>query len=304
MSFPMVSIIMPTYNRQEFISSSIESILAQTYANWELIIIDDSSTDDTLNVIRSFKDQRIRVFENKKNMGVASSLNKAIELARGSYIARQDSDDSSLPERIEKQVGFLESHKEISICGSQMKSMFGQIIYNYPEFNDQIVASMLLSYPAASPTLMFRKAVFENLKFKEGLRTGEDYQWLAEAIFLYKMYTIQEVLVLYREHDDQLSIHYLDLQREADVNLRLELFKKLKYNINDYPDELILKFLSLKEPIRISEFVKYLKWLKFLSEANKSQRVFPQNELDVTLKKIKNDLLFKIFFYKSYQRCR
>ena len=102
---PLVSIIMSVYNSEDYLKEAIDSILGQTYANLEFIIIDDASTDRSLDIVKSYNDKRILLIKNEVNIGLAASLNKGIEIARGKYIARMDSDDISLPERCEKQVG-------------------------------------------------------------------------------------------------------------------------------------------------------------------------------------------------------
>lgn len=293
---PLVSVIMPVYNREKYIGAAIESILNQTISNFELIIVDDNSTDCSLKKIKSFKDKRIKVFKNEKNLGVASSLNRAISFSVGKYLARQDSDDISMTDRIERQVDFLENNHRIHVCGTLMKSIYKNNLYNYPELDERIKTSMLISYPLASPTLMFRKEVFDNVKFLSGLRTGEDYQWLSSTFEIFNFYNLQYRLVMYREHSNQLSINHYDLQKKNDINIRLKLFKKLGYDSFDYPDEFVKKFLLPDQKITPSEFKIYLKWLKRLSQLNLTKNIFSQKELESTLKKIKADMIFKIYF--------
>jgi glycosyltransferase involved in cell wall biosynthesis len=295
MNTPLVSVIMPVYNREKYVGEAIQSILNQTITDLELIIVDDASTDNTLKVIKTFNDDRIKILKNDTNQGVSFSLNRAILVAKGNYLARQDSDDISLPHRIEKQVDFMENYQEINVCGSLMKSYDNSVIFDYPKKNKQIKASALLSYPMASPTLMFRKNVFKIVKFEGSLRFGEDYQWMAEAITYFNFYNIQEILVVYRIHTGQISLKNLLTQKKADSKIKLSLFKKIEYPVNKFSDEILVKFWELNKPITTSEFALYLNWLKFLAKSNKSQKVFTQEELDLTLKKIKDDLLFKIF---------
>ena len=106
---PLVSVVMPAFNGEQFIGRAIRSILDQTYENWELVIVDDCGTDHTMDVVRSFYDDRIKVFSNEKNKGIAFSRNKAIENSHGKYIAILDDDDMALPDRLRRQVEFLEA---------------------------------------------------------------------------------------------------------------------------------------------------------------------------------------------------
>ena len=120
---PLVSIILPCYNAQLFLNKAIDSILKQTYNNFELICIDDCSTDKTAEILKYYEslDSRIKVYTNKKNLKIAETLNIGLQHAKGKYIARMDADDISIPNRIELQVSFLEKDDSIGICGGQCK---------------------------------------------------------------------------------------------------------------------------------------------------------------------------------------
>lgn len=163
---PLVSIIMGAYNCSDTLRNCIESILNQTYTNWEFIICDDCSTDNTLAVMQEYqkKDERIVVLHNEKNSRLAASLNYCLEHAKGKYIARMDADDESLPQRLEKQVVFLENHTEYDVVGC------ARIIFDEngdvgmrkgktePQIND-----LLTDTPFAHPTIMMRKSVYDEL---------------------------------------------------------------------------------------------------------------------------------------------
>jgi glycosyltransferase involved in cell wall biosynthesis len=117
-SKPRIDVIMSVYNGEKHLREAIESILNQTYTNFKLIIIDDSSNDGSLGIINSFADERIEVIRNKNRKGLTRNLNKALEMAEGKYVARQDADDVSLPSRFESQVAFLEKHPEVDVLGT------------------------------------------------------------------------------------------------------------------------------------------------------------------------------------------
>src|SRR3989339_1795602 len=122
-SNPTISVVMPVYNSAKYLSSSIESILNQTFSNFELIIIDDGSTDSTSQIIKKYikLDKRIITVKNKTNLGICNSLNTGLRLAKGKYIARMDGDDWSYPERLFKQIFFMESHPKTVICGGAIE---------------------------------------------------------------------------------------------------------------------------------------------------------------------------------------
>ena len=117
---PKISVVMPAYNAENYIREAIDSILAQTFRDFEFLIIDDGSTDHTVEIIRSYSDSRIRLYQNERNMGVAATLNRGLDLARGEYIARMDADDISLPERFAKQAAYMDAHPDVAVCGSNI----------------------------------------------------------------------------------------------------------------------------------------------------------------------------------------
>jgi len=178
---PKISVIMPVYNAEKYLRVAIESILDQTFADFEFIIVYDPSFDNSLNIINSYSDARIRVIENKKRIGLVKSLNKAIKEAHGEYIARQDADDISLPNRLELQLEFLEKHPEVALLGTG--------IYVINEKGELIEKRIMHPNPKTSllkgnrfihGSVMFRKSVIDELgAYNELFKNSEDYElWL------------------------------------------------------------------------------------------------------------------------------
>ena len=169
---PLISVVMPTYNSIRFIRESIESILNQTFVDFELIIIDDGSTDGSSEIIADYKkyDNRIYVCTNPKNLGIVASLNRGLSCARGQYIARMDSDDISYPTRFQKQIDFLDKYSDVGILGGAVQYIDsdGKTLgmNAYPTDDMAIRWTCLFSNPFAHPTVMIRKCVLE----KNGLR--------------------------------------------------------------------------------------------------------------------------------------
>ena len=121
----LVSVIMPNYNTpEEYLRAAMESILSQTYSNFEFIIVDDGSTDDSPSIIKSYQDDRIIFIKNEKNLGITKSLNIALARATGEFVARMDADDISLPQRLERQVHYMREHTDVVVCGTYV-SCFG-----------------------------------------------------------------------------------------------------------------------------------------------------------------------------------
>ncbi|GAB4234895.1 MAG: hypothetical protein Tsb0034_08800 [Ekhidna sp.] len=183
---PFVSVIIPVYNSGKYLTSAIESILNQTYQEFELILINDGSTDNSLSVIRAFSDNRILVLENDENKGLAYSLNKGIKESKGSLIARMDGDDIAHKDRLKKQVNFLKQNPEIGLLGTWMQS-FGASKYlkKYPIDPIDCKIELLFEVPVGHPSVMFRKSLVEQyeLYYNEDYKTyGEDYDlWIRFA---------------------------------------------------------------------------------------------------------------------------
>ena len=294
-----ISVIMPVYNRAEFIGEAIQSILSQTYTKFELIIVDDASTDETLKVVSDYNDERIILLKNKINKGVSACRNKGIELAKGDFIAFMDSDDISLRERFEKQIKMFFKYDDLITCGGAIKLLHSDRIIYFPETHNSILAKLLISSPFANPTVMIKRSIFKLEKFETNLRFGEDYDFFSRICWLGKMYNIPEPLLLYRVHENQLSGGHKQKQREMDAEISLSLFKKLDYSVSKFPDQLIKKILLFDQYFSLKEFSLFLKFLKYIKKENRVERIFPPNEFDKVIEEIRKNLLFGIYFKKN-----
>lgn len=206
MSKTLVSIIMGVYNEEKTLERCLDSIIAQTYDNWELIVCDDCSIDGTISILKKYikKDNRIKLLRNKKNMRLAASLNKCLGVAKGKYVARMDADDISLPDRLEKQVEFLEEHEEIDCVGSNMLVFDDSGDKGVRESIEKpIKEDMLNKAPFFHPTIMMRKTVYEKLGgYTVSTKTmrAEDLDlWFRFFKRGYKGYNLQENLYRYHE---------------------------------------------------------------------------------------------------------
>lgn len=197
-----VSVVLPTYNRAHLIRRSITSVLAQTYHDLELIIVDDGSTDNTEEVVRAFDDQRIRYLKYPENRGVSAARNTGIKAARGSYIAFQDSDDEWLPQKLEKQMELFDQDKEgnlgLVLCQRLLIREHGKI-WQTPQAN-QLIYKKLLSYlgayVATNPQFLLRRDVTEpELYFDENLRAYEDWDLMVRISRICRIDYVKEVLL-------------------------------------------------------------------------------------------------------------
>lgn len=208
---PRVTVLMPVFNASGFLREALESILSQSYIDFEFLIIDDGSTDESLTLIQSFDDKRIRLIRNSTNMGVATTLNKGLGLSRGEYIARMDADDISLPLRLEKQVAYLDAHPEVSVIGVAIS-----LIDNHGNktgsddretiTGEQIVAMLPKKNCIAHPGVMIRRTVAERFGYHAKQHNAEDYDlWLRLVADRHRIEKLEEILLQYRVHKDSIT---------------------------------------------------------------------------------------------------
>jgi glycosyltransferase involved in cell wall biosynthesis len=271
-----VSVIMPVYNGAAHVKKAVLSILDQTYSDFELIIVDDCSSDATMDIVFSFKDSRIVVVRNSENLGLAASLNKAISISRGDYIARMDADDISLPERIQKQVSFLEEHPDIDLVGGAMK-YFGYSNYlNYfPENHDACKTSLLFNVCFGHPAVMGRKYVFnENLYNPDFLQYSEEYDLWCKLVFKYRFHNLHDTLVYYRTYSPKIKGAAETLRKQNSQRVRKSFITRMWPEVTD--DELALHTkIATMQPVHSEKDLEMIDaWLKKIVTLNKRQPAF------------------------------
>ncbi len=200
---PLVSIGMPVFNCARTVGSSIRSILAQTYENWELLVPDDGSTDSTLEVISSFGDPRIIVGSDGLHKSLSARLNECIQGARGTYFARMDGDDVAYPERLERQVRFLSDHPEVDLVGASVL-VFGRdgcVLGKRtpPTEHAAIVRQPLANFPMAHPTWLGKLEWFRRFLYDPKAPRTEDYDLMLRAYQVSRFANVPEILLGYRE---------------------------------------------------------------------------------------------------------
>lgn len=213
----LVSVIMPVYNAERYIRESIESVLAQTYCNWELILVNDASADGSAEIARAYaqKDARIRFYANERNLGVAKTRNRALGLARGVYVASLDNDDVALPTRIEEQVRFLQEHSDHALVASDLEIIDEHsrtvAVRLYPHRDEEIRACLLRRNPIANPASMFRRSVFLELggAYDESVCPVEDYEFVIRVAQRFKVANLERKLTRYRITATQAKSVYL-----------------------------------------------------------------------------------------------
>jgi len=247
---PTISVVMPVYNGEKYLREAIDSILNQTYNDFEFIIINDGSTDKTDEIILSYDDPRIVYIKNEENLQIVKTLNKGIDLAKGKYIARMDADDISLPKRFEKQMKFMEKNPEIGVCGTWIE-VFG--IRNerlkYPVEHEEIKATLLFNSALAHPSVMIKRSILQINHYDVLYNKAEDYALWIELLETCKFCNIPEYLLKYRLHKKQTE---KNIQFDITNKIRDEILKKIgcflsQDQMKNYIDIASYRFVKVEE---------------------------------------------------------
>jgi len=218
---PRVSVVMAVYNGERFLRQAIDSILSQTYADFEFIVINDGSTDGTAEILNSYADRRLRVLT-QPNMGLVKSLNRGIAMAGGDYIARMDADDISLPQRLELQAKWLDGHPQTAVLGTanlvidENDRPIGR--HSHPTRSVAIEHALLDGFcPLCHGSVMFRKACFDQVGgYRERFRHAEDYDLWLRIIERHRTRNLPDLLYQYRLVLDSISSqHFIPQKRIA-----------------------------------------------------------------------------------------
>ncbi len=263
MIMPLVSVVMPVFNAALFLREAIDSILHQTYTNFEFIIINDGSTDDSQEIIDSFNDPRITRIRNATNLGLIQSLNLGLKIAKGVYICRMDADDISLPERLEKQIRYLESNPQIEILGTAFKLIPTDKIQLHPSSSSKCNVKLLFETCLAHPSVVIRKSLIDRLylQYNINYKLSEDYfLWAEAAVKGAIISNVEELLLLYRIHENQTSSAFFKKQQEVVKQIQWWYAQQCFGQLNDSYRELYLQFISND----FSEFQQYFKLKRLL----------------------------------------
>jgi len=244
---PAISILMPVYNAELFLREAIESILNQSFSDFEFIIINDGSTDKSKEIIISYNDPRIKYIENEGNIQLIATLNKGINLAKGKYIARMDADDISINERLKHQFDFMESNQDIGLCGTWFETFSNtgniQIVkYLCDDFDIRI--KHLYQIHLSHGTSMIRTDVLRknNLFFNKEFIHAEDYELWTKISVYSKLANIPRVLYRVRNNEQSVSNVYKEIQTENTKRIIVNQFQKLKQGFSDEDYSLYLTF--------------------------------------------------------------
>lgn len=279
---PKISVLMPVFNAENYLKSAIDSIIAQTFTNWELVIVNDGSTDGSEKIIKSYNDKRILYVENERNIALIKTLNKGIDFCRGEYIARMDADDVAHPKRFAKQVDFLDNNPKYILCGTNASVIDkeGKVTGKVKNLtsNDFLQIHLLFSNPFIHPSIMIRNGMLYANRFDEHYKHVEDYELWVRLSKLGLMANINEDLLSYRCHDRNVSVLNTDIQNELKTQIIVEQLQNLDITPTEkeiYCHIITFKMYALGQKLKVSmtDFEAVEQWfLKLIAQNKKLKR--------------------------------
>ena len=274
-SSPLISVVMPVYNAEQYVASAVKSILSQSFPDFELVIVNDGSTDKSWDIVRSFNDNRMRLVSNPKNMGNYPSRNKGMKMASGKYICVMDADDISLPERLSVQFSFMENNPDIGLSGTAYSTMdHFKPIYKEPDY-ENIRIILLRHCHLHHPTWIIRHDYIKRyqLYYNESFKYAADYVLQTKAASLFPISICNEVLLYYRMHKSQISSANASEQGKlADIN-RIQQLSLLGIEPTTEEEKLHLNFIKGRI-VTIAGPDKVSRWAEKLVKANHKMQYF------------------------------
>jgi len=290
-SVPKVSILLPAFNAEKYCAEAIASMLGQTFADYELIVMDDCSTDNTWEIVQSFKDSRIRLYRNKENLGITSSLNKMLSLAKGEYFARMDADDISVPNRLALQVDYMDKHPDIWVCGGlfAVDSEANRYVLQLPVENEDIRVLLPFACSLPHPFVMLNGAKFrENRIFYDKTKKyAQDYAlWIRISCEFpeAKFANLPVIIGHYRKHEAAISTAKKSEQDRFAAQARIKILASLGIP-EDEPLFAMHKYFCSPQVIDSPEVVgKIFQWAMMMLEANAKVGLYDKERLEKSIK--------------------
>jgi glycosyltransferase involved in cell wall biosynthesis len=244
---------MPVYNGEKYLRESIESILNQTYSNFEFLIINDGSTDNSEKIIKSYNDKRIRLIKNSQNIKLSATLNKGIDMSQGEYIVRMDCDDISLPNRLAIQVKYMDENPNIGVCGSFVdifyeKNLWLHNIVKYPVTDAEIKETLFFQCAFSHPTVIIRKKSlnYYNLSYNPNYSYAQDYKLWIDCSKYLLFANIPQVLLRYRRNAQSISISKRIEQMEIALKISNELLEYYSFKSMQPIEPILLDMIKRK----------------------------------------------------------
>ncbi len=294
---PFVSVILPAYNAEAYICEAIDSMLQQSYSHFELIIVDDGSTDDTWRLINSYQDERIRKERLPQNSGPVNASNHALSLATGEFIARMDADDISFPNRLAIQVEFLSNNSEFGLCGTLMREFQNDInssvLIHYPKKHIDIITHLIMRERSiCHPTVMMRASVLKQhgIQYTD-FPYAEDFALWTQLAKHTKLYNIQEPCLYYRRHHHQVSSTHRIKQQESAGKVIASLLQQYKLKQEE------------RKSLHIFLTAKGIVPLEPLSSAQLLKAIYRYKKLHKSSPNINSSTFNKLILFKGLKVC-
>ncbi len=311
MEFPIpISVVMPTYNTEpKMLQQAVESILSQTFRAFEFLIIDDCSTNESVDYLNSLQDERIRLIRNPANIGITKSLNVGLQAAKGKYIARMDADDISLPTRFEKQYAYMEAHPDVILCGARVT--FFDEDPSQPTGISRAVPSDMEKYRVMMlfrnlgpfhPTAFFRheRLITERVLYDENLVYAQDYGMWTVISHLGQIYVLPDVLLNYRRHEKQISVEHRDKQILCDREIKRRQLNALLGPVTEEELDLHVSCTS-NNPFAVIDPTSE-RWYARLLHENKEKQIYNQRMLKRQIQKVIIKLVYQTIRVKDLSK--
>ena len=287
---PVISVIMSVYNGEEYLAEAIESVRRQTFENWELIVINDCSSDGTGAILGKYAalDSRIRVYTNEVNIRLAASLNKAIELAEGKYTARMDADDICMPDRLEKQYEFMESNPGIKLSSCRFLTLKDGTAASGGGGgrcdSESVRALLLVTNPILHPGIIADSEIMKKLKYDTTLTCTEDLElWIRAVSNGYRIMIQDEYLMLYRLHDKQITETTHARQCVEVAGIQKKYYSEFLEPMNEEQEKFYISGIYFRDKTDMAGFCDFFRRIKGV---NKKRGAFDKNALNYAMLEI------------------
>jgi glycosyltransferase involved in cell wall biosynthesis len=264
---PQISMILSTHNNETTIKEAVSSILMQTFRNFEFIIVNDASTDKTLQILKKIKDRRIKIISNKKRQGLTKSLNFALKVIKTNIIARMDADDIAHPKRLKTQFDYLQKNPKIALCGSWVELIDGNDqkikVKKFPTSSVEIKSKILKFNPFIHSSIMFKKSIVKRIgAYNNNFRFAQDYEFLLRVASKFLTSNIPRPLLKYRLPSLK-SISVKNLKNQEKFALKARLLALTKYNYPKWQALFLIKpMISYLIPAKIKLSIYKFFWNK------------------------------------------
>ena len=266
---PAISLIMSVYNGEDYLSEAIDSVLGQSFTDWELIVINDCSTDSTGEILSKYAalDPRVKVHTNEVNLRLPSSLNKALGLAQGKYVGRMDADDICLPSRLQKQFDFMESHPDVDLSSCRFMTLkngaYSSGGCGGKSDRSSIEALLLVTNPILHPGIIAKAEAIKELGYDKNFTCTEDMElWTRFVLAGKKVEILSEYLMIYRLHDKQITETTLEKQRKEVIAVQKNYLSQMLCGMTEEQEDFYINGVYFRRNPDVNEFCRFYKWAK------------------------------------------